>query len=936
MAVNTLSTLGDADWMKLFTIMESPDVSECQINGKDSVWIKHKGKRKHISDISWATDKEYADSVQKALGESGFVSSQVPFDPSGSLFEGPIEYRGSKGKFIKGRAHIVLPPATDVPVITFAKKSSSLVTLDAICEKGSMSEEMLRFIKAAIHANLTMVLSGGTGAGKDLHKDTLIPTFEGFKKVSEISAGDTLFDEDGSPTKVVRKYSPLDPRHYELTFKNGEKIKAGQGHLWKVSMLNEKESFGHLSATLLDNEEVDLLRGELIASRGKKNELIDSAGIMSIIGRKGKMPSSLRQTLAGIGHKGDDLFSFQIADLEQTLSQGSSGSRKQETSSILKEVGGESVTLGELRKAVGNRYAMRRIVPELHAMGTRIFYVKSEAVSHLLKNHEERVATRNSLDTSKNSVIRPVRLMTTEQLIEHGVKSESGRLNFAIQKLSKEVEYEEKNLKIHPYVLGAWLGDGYSDSARICGVNHEVPERMKELGESVSEKIDFNKDTRSQPLYLWTVAEMSKNLRSMNLLKNKHVPQDYMVSSRAQRVALISGIMDTDGSMDSKKLSARLELSDESMVRAFYSIVLSLGWSATPITSRKRSYKNSDGEKVAGKDSYGFSFYPDEQIFNVQHKAELLQKRLDSTMGQSSRHEKHYVVDIEPVVDNPEDYFCFEVDSPNHMFLCSESFIPTHNTTMLEACTKLFPEDTRIGVCEDTPELVLDQGNVAYQHSLPWRPGMNPNDVATLSWVVQQVNRMRTDKVIVGETRGKEFADFLVAANSGMDGSLTTIHANDPSLCLSKMTNFALKGSGDNVPIRAINSDIAHAIDLIIQLTYDKPTGRHYIHSIVEVTNTVGDKSNAPITTGVLYKFNEETSLHEKVDAPGDSLRKKIFAVGIDAKEFTGAAEGYGKEPKWLPGRGPETPEKKEERTLAPGGLPSSRKADARKLGRRI
>lgn len=201
-------------------------------------------------------------------------------------------------------------------------------------------------------------------------------------------------------------------------------------------------------------------------------------------------------------------------------------------------------------------------------------------------------------------------------------------------------------------------------------------------------------------------------------------------------------------------------------------------------------------------------------------------------------------------------------------------------TTMLEACSKLIPDSVRIGVAEDTPELSLTQPNVSYLHSFPWRPGMDPNEVATLSWVVSQFQRMRTDRLIIGETRGKEFADFLIAANSGMDGSLTTIHANSPVRCLEKMTNFAMKGS-EKQPVRSINLDIANAIDVIVQLVI-LPDGRHKIDAIQEITKTVNDKESATISTNPLYKYDVVTDSFTKVNNITEDLRKKFIEKAID------------------------------------------------------
>jgi pilus assembly protein CpaF len=202
-------------------------------------------------------------------------------------------------------------------------------------------------------------------------------------------------------------------------------------------------------------------------------------------------------------------------------------------------------------------------------------------------------------------------------------------------------------------------------------------------------------------------------------------------------------------------------------------------------------------------------------------------------------------------------------------------------TTMLEACAKLIPDSTRIGVAEDIPELQLPQTNVFYQHSFPWQPGMDPNNVATLSWVVAQFQRQRVDRIIVGETRGKEFADFLTAANSGMEGSLTTIHGNNPTRALDKMMSFALKGSTGNVPVRSINSDIANAVDIIVQLGLTR-SGRHVVQEILEVTSALGNEDDAKISTNSLYIYNDKDAVFEKVGNVSDIMRNRILDAGCN------------------------------------------------------
>lgn len=206
-------------------------------------------------------------------------------------------------------------------------------------------------------------------------------------------------------------------------------------------------------------------------------------------------------------------------------------------------------------------------------------------------------------------------------------------------------------------------------------------------------------------------------------------------------------------------------------------------------------------------------------------------------------------------------------------------------TTMLEAMTKLFPNDYRIAVAEDIPELVLIQPNVTYWEAVPFVPGMDPNEVATLQWVVKQFQRNRNDRVIIGETRGAEFAEFLVAANSGKNGSLTTIHADNPVSCLRKMTNFATQGF-NGLNVRSVNTELASAVDIIVQLHRFPDTGRHRVTQIQEVTQTLSNNESASISTQPLYTYDSVTDTFKKEENMTDGLRKLCEQREVDISEF--------------------------------------------------
>src|SRR5262249_58845610 len=98
------------------------------------------------------------------------------------------------------------------------------------------------------------------------------------------------------------------------------------------------------------------------------------------------------------------------------------------------------------------------------------------------------------------------------------------------------------------------------------------------------------------------------------------------------------------------------------------------------------------------------------------------------------------------------------------------------------------------------------------------RPNLEGKGAIPIRELVRNTLRMRPDRIIVGECRGGETLDMLQAMNTGHDGSLTTIHANDPQEALLRLEVMALEAQGIDLPSRAIREVIASAVDIIIQV----------------------------------------------------------------------------------------------------------------------
>lgn len=201
-------------------------------------------------------------------------------------------------------------------------------------------------------------------------------------------------------------------------------------------------------------------------------------------------------------------------------------------------------------------------------------------------------------------------------------------------------------------------------------------------------------------------------------------------------------------------------------------------------------------------------------------------------------------------------------------------------TTLLEACSNEFDKDDRVVVVEDTSELDFQIPDVAYMVALKPRPGQETQKAITLEWLVAQANRMRPDRIIIGETRGAEMAEFLIAANSGADGSMTTLHAQDPERALTKIANLAGKAS-ENRNETSIMRDIASTVHIIIQMSLID--NQHIITHITEVSDTVTGNTNR-IQITPIFQYDRVKGEHRAVGRPSEGLRDFLQARGVSVQ----------------------------------------------------
>jgi pilus assembly protein CpaF len=137
-------------------------------------------------------------------------------------------------------------------------------------------------------------------------------------------------------------------------------------------------------------------------------------------------------------------------------------------------------------------------------------------------------------------------------------------------------------------------------------------------------------------------------------------------------------------------------------------------------------------------------------------------------------------------------------------------------TTTLNALSRFIPEDERIVTIEDTAELQLQQRHVVKFETRP--PNLNKEGGINQRQLLRTALRMRPDRIIVGECRGAEALDMLQAMNTGVEGSMSTVHANTPRDAFSRLETMVMMADVE-IPSRVILHQLAAAIKLVVQVT---------------------------------------------------------------------------------------------------------------------
>jgi replicative DNA helicase len=221
------------------------------------------------------------------------------------------------------------------------------------------------------------------------------------------------------------------------------------------------------------------------------------------------------------------------------------------------------------------------------------------------------------------------------------------------------------DLPIDPYLLGCWLGDGTHNNSRITK-GDDLFEVLEADGHDLGVR---GTHTGSDQAVTRSVIGLVTKLREVGLYENKHIPDTYLRGSIEQRVRLLQGLMDTDGSVARRNQQAHFDSCDKALALQVQELCVSLG-----LKVRLKEGRNTGFGKTVT--SYRVQFTPRGFMpFRLPRKVSAMAERTASPNRSGYR-------TITAVTPGPDvETACIAVDSPNRTYLCGRDMIPTHNTS---------------------------------------------------------------------------------------------------------------------------------------------------------------------------------------------------------------------------------------------------------------
>lgn len=296
--------------------------------------------------------------------------------------------------------------------------------------------------------------------------------------------------------------------------------------------------------------------------------------------------------------------------------------------------------------------------------------------------------------------------------------------------VNKPLQFQEQELLIPPYILGAWLGDGSKSSSQITNIDEGVWDEIRKCGYSIIKSNDIthnisngSESKRNELGQFTDNGSMLSIMKRLGIYKDKRIPWIYMNSSYEQRLSLLQGLMDTDGYCG-KNGWCDIALVKEDLMDDIFELIGSLG---IKVHRHKGGRRMLNGQYYGEKDKIFFkTFTP---VFKLSRK---LERQMAAPTAQYRRQQFRFIVSAE-IVDNIP-LRCLTVDSEDHLFLIGKSFVPTHNTRTGAETIRQWKEQGygRFALIAETPadarDVMIEGQSGLIEISPPWdKPVYQPS-----------------------------------------------------------------------------------------------------------------------------------------------------------------------------------------------------------------
>ena len=339
---------------------------------------------------------------------------------------------------------------------------------------------------------------------------------------------------------------------------------------------------------------------------------------------------------------------------------------------------------------------------------------------------------------------------STKQLVESHWKRKNsqGYDEYAYYIPNTEpVKYKHRHTIVDPYIMGAWLGDGSSHGPVLtCHINHKAFYEQQGILFASNESRDKRPNVFTQSI----IGNLSEAISTYGIRKkqgqktsSKRIPQDYLFNTIENRVALLQGIMDTDGHIAKNgQCQIQLTIKNRPLIEDVYTLLCSLGLKVT-----RKEFVNNKFKVPTG--SVRLSFTVSRDKFDVARLPEKLANQ-KYTLPNARYVYSRTIQNIEPIPNIVGR--CIQVDSPNSLYLCTNSFIPTHNTTAIVGLMLwyiLFHEEYSIAILAHKllqAQEIMARIQLAYENLPKWL------QQGVVEWNKRNIELENGSKIIASST----------------------------------------------------------------------------------------------------------------------------------------------------------------------------------------